>query len=53
MEKSAASKTGEPRGYLKIVAPVAFLFKEEEVSAAHPPSCHPWTVFGNQERKRK
>ena len=23
------------------------------VLAAHPPSCHPWRVFGNQERERK
>ena len=23
------------------------------VLATHPPSCHPWRVFGNQERERK
>ena len=23
------------------------------VLAAHPPSCHPWRVFGNQESERK
>ena len=37
----------------KISPPAAFYFKKELVSAAHPPSCHPWRVFGNQERERK
>ena len=38
---------------LKISPPAAFYFKKEVVLAAHPPSCHPWRVFGNQERERK
>ena len=38
---------------LKILPPAAFYFKKEVVLAAHPPSCHPWRVFGNQERERK
>ena len=38
---------------LKILYPTAFHFKEERVLAAHPPSCHPRRVFGNQERERK
>ena len=37
----------------KISPPAAFYFKKEVVLAAHPPSCHPWRVFGNQERERK
>ena len=38
---------------LQILPPAAFYFKEEVVLAPHPPSCHPWRVFGNQERERK
>ena len=38
---------------LKISPPAAFYFKKEVVLAAHPPSCYPWRVFGNQERERK
>ena len=38
---------------LKISPPAAFYFKKEVVLATHPPSCHPWRVFGNQERERK
>ena len=38
---------------LKISPPAAFYFKKEVVLAAHPPSCHPLRVFGNQERERK
>ena len=38
---------------LKISSPAAFYFKNEVVLAVHPPSCHPWRVFGNQERERK
>ena len=37
----------------KISPPAAFYFKKEVVLASHPPSCHPWRVFGNQERERK
>ena len=43
----------KPSSSLKIQYPAAFHFKEEKVLAAHPPSCHPRRVFGNQERKRK
>ena len=38
---------------LKISPSAAFYFKKEVFLAAHPPSCHPWRVFGNQERERK
>ena len=38
---------------LKLSPLAAFYFKKEVVLAAHPPSCHPWRVFGNQERERK
>ena len=37
----------------KISPLAAFYFKKELVLAAHPPSCHPWRVFGNQKRERK
>ena len=38
---------------LQILHPVALCFKEEQVLAAHPLSCHPWSVFGCQERGKK
>ena len=38
---------------LQILPPATFHFKEERVLAAHPPSCHPWRVFGTQESERK
>ena len=38
---------------LKISPPADFYFKKEVVLASHSPSCHPWRVFGNQERERK
>ena len=46
-------KTRGATSSLKISPPAAFYFKKEVVLAAHPPSCHPWRVFGNQERERK
>ena len=42
--------------YAQFPCPIAFLFKEERVLAAHPPSCHPWRVFGcpvSEKKKRK
>ena len=45
-------KKREPSS-LKILYPTAFHFKEERVLAAHPPSCHPWRVFGCPESGKK
>ena len=45
-------KNMEPSS-LKILYLAAFHFKEERVLAAHPPSCHPWRVFGYPESERK
>ena len=38
---------------LKILHPAAFRFKEKQVLAAHPPSCHPRRVFGGPEKIEK
>ena len=46
-------KNMEPLEGLKILHPVASHFKEERVLAAHPPSFHPWRVFGYLENERK
>ena len=43
----------KPSSSLKILYIAAFHFKEEGVLAAHPPSCHPWRVFGYLENERK
>ena len=45
--------TGSQRTPENGASQVALLFKDEGVLATHPPSCHPWRVFGNQERERK
>ena len=37
----------------RILHLVASHFKEERVLATHPPSCHPWRVFGCLENERK
>ena len=39
-------KNMEPSACLRILHPIAFFFKEKEVLAAHPLSCHPRRVFG-------
>ena len=50
-------KNKETSSNLQILPPAAFCFKEEGVLANHPPSCHPWRVFGclenRKERERK
>ena len=51
--KTCCVKNRGTTSSLQILPPAAFYFKKEVVLAAHPPSCHPWRVFGNQERERK
>ena len=46
-------KNMEPSTCLRILHPVALFFKEKEVLATHPPSCHPRRVFGCPESERK
>ena len=46
-------KNMEPSACLRIQHPVAFFFKEKEVIATHPLSCHPRRVFGSLESERK
>ena len=46
-------KNMEPLECLRILHLVASHFKGERVLAAHPPSCHPWRVFGYLENERK
>ena len=38
---------------LQILHPTTFSFKEEGFLATHPPSYHPWRVFGCPENERK
>ena len=42
---------GPPVAYILHLA--AFYFKEGRVLAAHPPSSHPWRVFGCPESAKK
>ena len=46
-------KNMEPSSSLKILYPTAFHFKKERVLASHPPSFHPWRVFGFPESGEK
>ena len=46
-------KNMEPSACLRILHLVAFFFKEKEVLATHPLSCHPRRVFGYSESERK
>ena len=50
---STCVRNMKPSSSLKILYPAAFHLKEEGVLAAHPPSCHPWRVFGYLENERK
>ena len=53
MPVSTCVKTMKTSICLKILYSTAFHFKKERVLAAHPPSCHPRSVFDCPESERK